>query len=232
MNRKGACHCEPPQGVKQSLKARLLRCARNDVLTCVLTCVLMFLCSYVLTYAQSTDNDDAFELEVTTQADMQMQGQLKNYFTKYYMKQAKALLRAGKTEEALVKFRRILKWDGESSSAKEGITAAEKKIAERFLSEQVAMFAPTGIKADERIHSNTPYHLSADDTLEITVGGKSELSRELSVRQDGTIFYPLIGNIKVLGLTLSQVEQEITKGLSAYINDPQVAVTVKVSAQR
>jgi polysaccharide biosynthesis/export protein len=48
----------------------------------------------------------------------------------------------------------------------------------------------------------------------------------LRVANDGTIFFPRVGRIKVLGSTAQQVQQAITRGLSRTIRDPQIDVRV------
>lgn len=46
------------------------------------------------------------------------------------------------------------------------------------------------------------------------------------VHNDGTIFYPYVGNIEVAGLRVTQIRDLITREISRYIEDPQVDVTV------
>jgi protein involved in polysaccharide export with SLBB domain len=46
------------------------------------------------------------------------------------------------------------------------------------------------------------------------------------VNQDGDIFFSLAGRIKVEGMTVEQIRQEITDGLVKYIRHPQVSVRV------
>lgn len=48
----------------------------------------------------------------------------------------------------------------------------------------------------------------------------------ISVDQNGNIFYPYIGEIKVSGLSIPEVRSLITKKLSIYLKNPQINVTV------
>jgi protein involved in polysaccharide export with SLBB domain len=48
------------------------------------------------------------------------------------------------------------------------------------------------------------------------------------VAEDGTIFFPLIGKIKVSGKSVDEIRGAITKALTKYIHNPQVGVRVAV----
>jgi polysaccharide export outer membrane protein len=64
------------------------------------------------------------------------------------------------------------------------------------------------------------------DTLKITVFKSPELSTEVRVSGGGFISYPLLGSVKVAGLTPSEVEellaQQLVKG--AFVTNPQISV--------
>lgn len=76
--------------------------------------------------------------------------------------------------------------------------------------------------------ASTEYLVGAGDKLEIGVFGHADLSRILEVRGDGTIDFPLIGDVPVAGKGLPRIGQEITRSLGKdYIVDPQVSVNVR-----
>ncbi|MBE3583529.1 MAG: SLBB domain-containing protein [Limnochordaceae bacterium] len=70
------------------------------------------------------------------------------------------------------------------------------------------------------------YRLGPGDGLRISVFGHDELTLELTVRPDGRISYPLVGDMEVSGQTPGQVSQRIQEVLSAYVKSPQVTVMV------
>ncbi len=71
------------------------------------------------------------------------------------------------------------------------------------------------------------YVVSPRDTLEISVFQEAELSRTVVVSDDGTIEYPLLGNVPVQGLTRAQVDDLLTSRLGAnYLRNPQITVYV------
>ncbi len=68
--------------------------------------------------------------------------------------------------------------------------------------------------------------LGPGDEVEITVYRQSDLNRKLQIPPDGRIFYPLVGEIPVAGLSVTRLRDTITEGLAQYIKDPQVSVAV------
>ena len=65
------------------------------------------------------------------------------------------------------------------------------------------------------------------DTLSVQVYGIKEYALQQQVAGDGTVAFPLIGKLKVEGLTVQQAEQLLASALSrsGMVRDPQVTVT-------
>jgi polysaccharide biosynthesis/export protein len=74
--------------------------------------------------------------------------------------------------------------------------------------------------------SNAEFLIGPEDVLEIVVWKEDGLKKDVLVRPDGGISYPLVGEIQAAGKTPGQLQVEITKRLSKFI--PRAAVTVSV----
>jgi polysaccharide export outer membrane protein len=75
--------------------------------------------------------------------------------------------------------------------------------------------------------TQTAYQLGAGDTLQVTVFGESDLSGAYQVSASGGVDIPLIGSIPAVGLTLSQLQQQLVQRLDAKaVRSPNVTVSV------
>jgi protein involved in polysaccharide export with SLBB domain len=71
------------------------------------------------------------------------------------------------------------------------------------------------------------YVLGAGDEVQITVFGQSDLSVETRLSNVGVIRYPFLGDIKLVGKTVNDVEKVIDEGLRGdYLVNPSVSVTI------
>jgi polysaccharide export outer membrane protein len=72
------------------------------------------------------------------------------------------------------------------------------------------------------------YRIGPEDLLEITVFEVEKLNKIVRVSSQGNINLPLLGILKVKGLTADELEKEIQSLLAEkYIQDPQVNVLIK-----
>lgn len=75
--------------------------------------------------------------------------------------------------------------------------------------------------------ASSDYRLGSGDEIKITVYDEPDLSLEIPLSDAGTISYPFLGEIKVLGLTVGELERTIRDGLKGdYLVNPDVTVSV------
>ncbi len=79
----------------------------------------------------------------------------------------------------------------------------------------------------EPSRSSQDFLLGPEDVLEVVVWRHQDLSREVVVRPDGMISLPLIGDIRVGGLTADELSQRIAARLKEFKESPMVSVHVK-----
>jgi polysaccharide export outer membrane protein len=73
------------------------------------------------------------------------------------------------------------------------------------------------------------YLVQPGDLLIVEVWKEKDLQREVMVRPDGGLDFPLIGNIDVSGKTIEQLQTEVATKLAKYVPDPVVTISVKQS---
>lgn len=98
---------------------------------------------------------------------------------------------------------------------------AKKKEAEAAIKEPGAL--ESAAEAPEK-----EYYIDIGDVLDISVWQVPDLSRpEVIVRPDGKVSFPLIGDVKAEGLTLTQLDDIITEELKEYVKAPQVSIMMR-----
>lgn len=70
------------------------------------------------------------------------------------------------------------------------------------------------------------FQLGAGDVMEISVWRNDDLNRTVQIGPSGLISYPLLGTIQAGGLSVFEIRDDIAKGLSEYLVDPQVGINV------
>jgi len=77
------------------------------------------------------------------------------------------------------------------------------------------------------VRAQQPYILAAEDVLEVVVFGNADVSRTVTIRPDGMISLPLIGEVAAAGLTPEQLRRQLAQLFASYLRNPQVAVIVR-----
>lgn len=70
------------------------------------------------------------------------------------------------------------------------------------------------------------YMLGAEDVLIVSVWKDEHLTREVVVRPDGFVSFPLIGDVQAAGRTVEELRTDVAKRLTKFIPNPQVSVTL------
>ena len=72
------------------------------------------------------------------------------------------------------------------------------------------------------------YKIGPLDVLEVAVFKVPDLSKTVQVGEDGTITYPLIGQVPAAGKTAQELARDLEQNLGAkYLRSPQVTIVVK-----
>jgi polysaccharide export outer membrane protein len=80
---------------------------------------------------------------------------------------------------------------------------------------------------DPRKH---PFVLGPSDVLRVSVWKNPDLSGDATIRPDGTITLPLVGELRAADRTAVQVRDEIAQRLATYLKSDAATVTVAVIA--
>ena len=84
------------------------------------------------------------------------------------------------------------------------------------------------LPVDLPVSADDDYVIGSEDTIEVLVWKNADLSRVVNVRPDGKISLPLIGDVQAAGITVTQLNVEITEKLKKYYKEPpQVSVILQ-----
>jgi polysaccharide export outer membrane protein len=83
------------------------------------------------------------------------------------------------------------------------------------------------------VGTTAEYRISPLDKLQVTVFQVPDMSRDVDVDLGGNITMPLIGNVRAVDLTTSELQTQLEQQLGArYLRNPDVTVTVRESSRR
>lgn len=105
----------------------------------------------------------------------------------------------------------------------------EKKLKGRiFIFIAILFLFTLSAFSQEQEKVTTDYRIGARDLLDISVFGLNDLNRTVRVSEDGKITLPLVGEVKVEGLTKTDLERKLSQLLEEkYLQNPQVTVFIK-----
>lgn len=82
-------------------------------------------------------------------------------------------------------------------------------------------------KADNEDAIMDAYKIQPGDVLEISVWKEESMLRQVLVRPDGGLSYPLVGEVQAAGKSVGKLQALITERLTKYIPDPVVTVSTQ-----
>jgi polysaccharide export outer membrane protein len=96
------------------------------------------------------------------------------------------------------------------------------------LAQQPAAASPAPAAASAAAVALAEYRLGTGDVLRVTVFQNPDLTLETRVSEAGIISYPLLGSVRVGGLTITQAEALIADGLvkGNFVRQPQVSIVL------
>lgn len=137
---------------------------------------------------------------------------------------AQALARSDAADKAAAKARTAATPPEKPARAPESVAAAAP-VANDAVATAKPM-VPTLAPAQPRpAEARRDYAVAGGDVLRISVYQSPDLSLDARVSESGTISYPLLGQVSVGGLSISQVEAAIARGLrdGNFLKRPQVS---------
>ena len=92
-------------------------------------------------------------------------------------------------------------------------------------------FAAVALNCARAQDRSAEYELGPGDTIRVLVFQNPDLTLETRISENGTISYPLLGIVRIGGMTVARAERTIANGLrnGGFIKQPQVNILVQVS---
>lgn len=78
-----------------------------------------------------------------------------------------------------------------------------------------------------QLKSSNDYVLQSGDLIDISVFNETDMNRTQRISGNGYITLPLIGVVKVSGLSVTDAELEISNKLKKYIKQPHISIFIK-----
>ena len=112
----------------------------------------------------------------------------------------------------------------------------DKEPSKSLTTDASTLMVPSKVEDSNPLSSSKPstdsaykgdYVLGPEDLIEINVYQVDELNRIARVSSSGFIKLPLVGTVKVSGLTSPELENEISKRLQQYLQEPIVSIFIK-----
>lgn len=110
-------------------------------------------------------------------------------------------------------------------SAPAAAPAAGKDAAAKEASAKEAAAIAAAMQAVAR--SKNDYRIAAADLISVTVYQDPEMNRKARVNSNGTISLPLVGSVKIGGMTMLEAQSTIETKLGKYLVNPQASLFIE-----
>jgi polysaccharide export outer membrane protein len=120
-------------------------------------------------------------------------------------------------------------WSESALSQPAGSPAVKSKVQGPSTTEAVSSpppVAPSQSVEKTALIVTRDYIIGPEDVLDITVWRNQDLSKTVTVRPDGRISLPLIGDVAAVGKTPVQLTEEISAKLKEFKENPSVSIMV------
>ena len=94
-----------------------------------------------------------------------------------------------------------------------------------WLGGAVLLLAAGSVYAQEQKYLVEEYRVGPEDVLDISVWKEPDLTRQVVVRPDGGISFPLAGDVEAAGKTVSEIQAVLTDRIRRYIPEAVVSVS-------
>lgn len=91
---------------------------------------------------------------------------------------------------------------------------------------RAAVAPPEAVQAQSE-KAGDDYIIGSGDILDISLWKDEAMTRQVTVRTDGKIVFPLIGEITAAGRSVAEVKKEMVEKLEEYVPEPVLTVDVK-----
>jgi polysaccharide export outer membrane protein len=81
-------------------------------------------------------------------------------------------------------------------------------------------------RGDDQLHARPTYTLHVGDEIALNYRFTPEFNQTVTVQPDGNVVLDVVGTVKVAGLNVEQVHDEIVKLASDQLNKPELSITL------
>jgi polysaccharide export outer membrane protein len=82
-------------------------------------------------------------------------------------------------------------------------------------------------RADEQLHKRPVYTLHTGDVIALNYRYTPEFNQTVTVQPDGSVNLNIVGDVKIIGLSVDETRQRIVDLASARLNHPELTITLE-----